>query len=111
MPRISTEDKIKKLEAKIADIKARAERQKVKKNPTIKHMKAGLRYVEKALNASEDAVLRKELDGARETLSACLGLLGIVPPRSGRSVLRPRPRGTDNGVAPDANDLIAYLQK
>ena len=110
MPRISTEDKIKQLEAKIADIKARAERQKVRKNPSIKFMKAGLRSIENAMRSTDDAVLRKSLDDARANVSACLSLSGVTA-RGSKSVLNPRPRGTDNGVAPDANDLLAYLEK
>src|SRR5689334_17172891 len=110
MPRISTEEKIKQLEAQIASIKAKAERKAQRANPTIKLMKAALKSLERALNASEDKVLRQQLDGARETVSACLALCGVTS-RSTKSVLSPRPRGTDNGAGPDANDLIAYLQK
>ena len=110
MPRISTEDKIKQLEAKIADIKARAERQKVRKNPSIKFMKAGLRSIENAMRSTDDAVLRKSLDDARANVSACLSLSGVTA-RGSKSVLNPRPRGTDNGAAPDANDLLGYLKK
>jgi len=123
MARLTTEDRIKQLEAKIAAIKQRAERQKVRANPAVKHMKAGLKYLERAISATDDQVLRKSLDEARGNVSACLSLCGVTA-KAPRGTLSPKPRGkaaartrvssTENGptmATPDANDLVAYLKK
>ncbi len=117
MARFSTEDKIKQLEAKIAAIKARAERQKVRANPAVKFMKAALKNLERAIGSTDDQVLRKSLGEARENVSACLGLCGVTT-KAPRGTLVPKARrrgaaNTENGPAPaqpDANDLVAYLK-
>ncbi len=117
MARISTEEKIKQLEQKIAAIKARVERQKVAKNPAVKPLNAALSYIDKALNSTEDKVLRQSLDEARATVASCLGLLGVTAgaKRGGRRLLTPRRRAAstgDNGpmeMVADANDLLTYL--
>jgi hypothetical protein len=44
----------------------------------------------------------------RETINACPAPCGVTT-HSAKSVLSPRPRGTDNGSTPDANDLLSYL--
>jgi predicted transcriptional regulator len=122
MPRLSTEERIRQLEAKIAAIKDRAERQKVRANPAVRHMKAALKALDKSMSATDDQVLRKSLGEARSNVSACLGLSGVTvkSPRGG--ALAPRPRksagrtratNTENGPAlaqPDANDLLAFLK-
>jgi len=120
MARKTTEQRIQDLEAKIQKIKAQAERQKVAKNPAIKPMAAALASIDKALNATDDTVLRKSLDEARGVVSACLGLLGVTPKtkRLRGRLLAARIRGTaptsstTNGSAdgPDANDLLKYLE-
>jgi hypothetical protein len=122
MPRLSTDDKIKQLEAKIAAIRERAERKKIKANPAVKYMKAALKNLERSMGATDDPVLRKSLDEARGNVSACLGLCGVTTkaPRGaqgsrgrGRAASRARAANTENGphyAAPDANDLLAYLR-
>lgn len=77
-------------------------------------MSMALRSLDKALNASDGAVLKTALDEARTTVASCLGLIGVKPKAARRTLTR-RPRGhaatSDNGSAqPDANDLLAYLK-
>jgi len=117
MARKTTEQKIADLEAKIQSLKAKAERKKIAKNPVIKPLNAALSYIDKALNATSDAVLREPLDEARATVSSCLGLLGVTPKtkRGGRRLLTPRARGaapatnSDSADGPEASDLLSYL--
>ena len=73
-------------------------------------MGAALRSIEKAMSSTEDAALRKALDEARATLSACLSLSGVTA-RSSRGVLTPRARSiaTDNG-RPDPDHLLKYVK-
>lgn len=122
MARLTTEDRIKQLEAKIAAIKQRAERQKVRANPAVKHMKAALKYLDQSMASTDDQVLRKSLDEARGNVSACLGLCGVTakaprgtltPKARGKTAARTRASTTENGPAmaqPEANDLLAYLR-
>lgn len=111
MPRLTTEDRIKQLEAKIAKIKERAERQKVRSNPSVRFMKGALKSLSQAIEATDDAVIRKPLSEARENVSACLGLLGVSSKRE-RGTLTPRPRRAPAKKTENlhANDVVAYLK-
>ena len=94
------------LEAKIAGIRARAERQKAKKDPAMRHIAAAVRSIDKALAGSKDVATRQALDEARATLGAVLSLDGAAPRagRSGRKAARP-PR--ESQVQPKA--VLQYL--
>ncbi|MEO6711722.1 MAG: hypothetical protein ABI054_14325 [Planctomycetota bacterium] len=110
MARSSTEDRIKRLEDQIRTIKERAERKSVRSNPAIKFMAAALRSIEKAMKATEDAALRKALDEARATVSACLSLSGVTA-KSARGVLTPRARSSSAATGrPDAESLLKYVK-
>ncbi|HVS17526.1 MAG TPA: hypothetical protein VMT18_02915 [Planctomycetota bacterium] len=100
------EEMIADLEAKIVAVKRRAERQKVRKDPALRHINAAVRSVDKALSASGDAATRKALDEARVTLAAVLAMNG-VPTKGARGTLTPRPRGGGGKV--DAERVHAYL--
>ena len=82
------EARIAVLEAQIERIKTRAERAKVRKDPTLRHMRAAVRQIDKAAGACGDRVVRGELQEARTRIAACLALgmgLEAVPPRGPRS--------------------------
>jgi len=64
------------LEAKIAAIRAREAEKKAKADPALRHVKAALRSVDKALSAAKDAALRDGLGEARGALSSVLGAKG-----------------------------------
>jgi hypothetical protein len=101
----SEEDRIAELEAKIAAIRARAERKKVKKDPSLRHISAAVRWIDKALGESGDAAMRQALDEARSTLSACLSLNGVL--MSGG----PRTRGRRSaGSSIDEGALLSYVR-
>lgn len=108
MARRSEQQQIEILQAKIKAIQERAQRKSVRANPAIKHMSAALRSVNKALNASEDKVLRKALDEARETLAACLSLTGVTP-KAAKAASAPRGRARGEG-RPDADNLMRFVK-
>ena len=103
--RRSEEELIHDLESKIADIKARAERKKLKRDPAVRHVVAAVRAIDKALAETQDRAVRTELDGARATLSACLQLSGVAP-KGASGMLTPRPRRAVEEV-----DLLQHVQK
>jgi hypothetical protein len=103
MTKLTIEQRIEELQAKIEGIKRREERKKVRARPEVKHLNLALRSIDKGLNASEDQVLRKALDEARATVSSCLGLLGISP----RAKLVPKRRAK---VALDPAAVLTYVR-
>ena len=98
--RRSPQQIIADLEAQIAKVRARAERKKAKKDPTLRHVSAAVRSIDKALDACQDSASAKALDEARATLSAVLSLSGSLP-KAARSAGAPGPRRRGQ-VQPDA---------
>jgi hypothetical protein len=74
--RRTPEQQIADLQAEIERVKHRAEQRKAKKDPTLRHVTAGMRSIDKALKASSDAATRNALNEARATLAACLAMSG-----------------------------------
>jgi len=109
--RRSEEERIADLERKIADLKARAERKKARTNPSVRHVVAALRSIDKALGTTQDAVVRKALDEARATLSACLAVQGVLPAASAPGAARNGGRRSSTDVANLAGALLAHLEK
>ena len=99
--RRTPEQQIRDLEAKIAGIKERAERKKIKKDPALRHVNAAARAIDKALAATTDAATKKGLTEARATLAAVLSLNGVVVPKARRA-------GTRAQLDPDA--VLGYLK-
>jgi hypothetical protein len=103
--RRSEEQMIQDLEARIAAIKAKAERKKIKRDPALKHISGALRSIDKALSETGDNATRQALDEARSTLSACLSLNGVVVATDGK------PRGRRSSQSNDAmsDQLLTYV--
>ena len=99
------EARIAELEAKIAAIRARAERKKVKRDPSLRHISAAVRSVDKALGESSDAATRRALDEARSTLSACLSLSGVIVAAGTKSRVR-----SASGASVDEGTLLTYVR-
>ena len=59
--RRSPEERIKELQAKIVEIQTRAAR---KRDPTMTHINASVRAIDKALGTTEDSATRKALEEA-----------------------------------------------
>lgn len=100
------EQLIADLQARIAAIKVRAERQKMKSDPAIRHTSAALKSIDKAIAATRDNATRQALDEARSTLSACLALNGVGAKDGGGARTQAR-----NGTgAVDAEALLNYVR-
>ena len=105
--RRSPEQLIADLQAEIASIKARADREKTKKDPALRHVASALRAVDQALELSQDKVLRTALNEARLTLSSCLAANGVAVPNGSAGAKRPR-RATA-GADGLADQLLPYV--
>ena len=103
--RRTPEQQIADLQAKIEELKARAERKKVQKDPALRHIAAAVRSIDKALSETEDGAIRTALNEVRPTLSACLALTG-APPVDSKGTLRPRARRT---ASADAGRVLEYI--
>jgi hypothetical protein len=89
--RRTPEEMIQDLEARIAQVKARAEHRKLQRDPTLRHINAALRAIDKALAEASDSAIRSALGEARATLVACLSLASGAP-KGSPDVLIPQAR-------------------
>jgi hypothetical protein len=85
--RRTPEQQIADLQAEIERVKRRAEQKKAKRDPTLRHVNAAVRSIDKALKASSDVATRTALNEARATLAACLAMNG-----SNKGILFSAPR-------------------
>jgi hypothetical protein len=105
--RRSEEQLIQDLEARIASIKAKAERKKARRDPALRHISGAMRSIDKALAETGDAATRSALDEARATLSACLSLNGVqVAP-----AVRTRGRRSSGGDEVMADVLLNHIRE
>src|SRR6185436_6068805 len=107
--RRSPDQLINDLQRKIADIKARAERQKTKKSPVLRHVGAAMKAIGKAITESDDTTTRAALNEARSTLSALLQLNGAVPVASSEPMTSGR-RSSDQ-IGDMQERLMTYVLK
>jgi len=103
--RRTPEQLIAELEAKIAGVKRRAEQQKVKKDPALRHISGAIRSMDKAMAATQDAATRTAVGEARTALAAVLTLSGVVV--SGGS--KARGASVNGGAKPDAERVARYI--
>jgi len=108
--RRSEEQRIAELEAKIAQIKALAEKKKVQRDPSLRHIKLAIRSCDKAANATGDSTMRRALEEVRVTLSGLMALSGGGG--AGEATITPRTRASSGmGVAPSEHQLLEYIQR
>jgi hypothetical protein len=100
-------DRIAELEARIANLKARMEEKKVKKDPALRYVTKAVKAIDQAAAETRDVPLRQALESARTTLAACLSLTGVVVPQQ-QSGRRARVGGTS---AVDAGALLDYVRR
>lgn len=74
--RRTPQEQIADLEAKIAQVKERAKRQALKKDPTLKHINSAIRAIDKATSECSDKPTKTALQEARGILAACGNLSG-----------------------------------
>lgn len=103
--RRTPEQRIAELEARIAQVKRRAEAQKVKKDPALRHVSGAVRSVDKALSATQDPATRTALGEARSALMAILSLSGVVVGTTGKG----RAPAASGGTRPDAERVARYI--
>jgi hypothetical protein len=90
-PRRGIEERIAQLEAKIAAVKEREARRQLKADPTMRHVNAALRSIDKAIAATDDSATQRALGTAREALETFLshgtsgGTILAAPARQRRS--------------------------
>lgn len=83
MKQRTEQERVAELEAKIAAIKARGERKKARSNPCVKLTVGAVKLLDKALNATDDAVARRTIEDARTALGAFVSTQGWVVPVAG----------------------------
>ena len=105
--RRTPEQLIEDLQKKIEQVKARAARAKVKKDPALRHINGAVRSIDKAAKATGDNALRKALEEARATLGACLAMDGVKP---GKGVLEPRRAASRVAARVDPDSVLAYVR-
>src|SRR4051812_534152 len=108
--RRSDEQLIADLEARIESLKTRAAQKKAKRSPALSHTLKALKAIEAAMQASEDAAMKRALDEARGLLSACLSLHGVAVTGGGV----PRGAGgrrSSESVEQMSDELLAYVRK
>ncbi len=106
--RRTDEQLIAGLQAKILELKHRAELKKAKSDPSLRHISAALRSIDKAEAESKDPVTRQALDEARATLSACLSL-NRAAPKDENGVLVPKAHPSGKALDPDA--LLEHIRE
>lgn len=76
--RRNDDDRIAELQAKIASVKARAQRRKARAHPATRLAIAAVKLCDKALVQATDATMKAALQEARTTLAACVAAEGVV---------------------------------
>jgi hypothetical protein len=102
--RRTPEQLIAELEARIVQVKRRAEAQKVKKDPALRHVSGAVRSMDKALAATQDPATRTALAEARSALAAILSLNGVVVGGTGKGRA-----SAASGGRPDAERVARYI--
>ena len=87
--RRTPEQLISDLEAKIADVKARAARRQARANPVVRHALVAARALDRALAEVAEATTKEALQAARTALGA---VEGVLPPTAAQPGRVPRPR-------------------
>jgi len=72
----SADERIQDLQTKIAGIKSREERKKLRADPVVREVTVAVKALGKALTAAQDDAARKTIEEARQSLAA------LVPARS-----------------------------
>jgi len=75
--RRSTEEIVADLQAKIEAVQAAGQRRKARQNPAVKHGRAAVSSIDRAVKETTDGTARKALEAARGELSAWLAVEGL----------------------------------
>jgi phage shock protein A len=99
------------LEARIAALKARAAQKKAKRSPGLAHTIKAVKAIDAAMAATEDVAMRRALDEARATLSACLSLQGLSVSGGGGERIAGGGRRSSESVEQMGETLLAHIKK
>ncbi len=107
--RRTPEQLIQDLQARIEQIKKRAEEKKAKRSPALRHMLTAVKAIDRATASTEDGATRQALADARANLSACLSLAGVTKIASAATA----PTGgrrTNHDVEATQQSLLDYVR-
>lgn len=91
--RRSDDQRIAELLAKVEAIKTRGERKQARANPAVKFSVGAIKLLDRALNATTDAVARKTIEDARQGLGAYVATQGWAVPTVGSTTQVPVKKG------------------
>ena len=91
--RRSDADRIAELMAKIEGIKQRGEKKQARANPAVRLTVNAVKLLDKAMNATTDAVARKVIEDARQGLGAYVAEQGWAVPTVGTTTAVPTKKG------------------
>ena len=100
--RRSLDQQIEALQTKILALREREARKQAKTDPVLRLAASALKFVDKALAATENAGMRKSLGETRSILAGCLGIDG--------SELKPAPRRSAAGNGDLREALLSYIR-
>jgi hypothetical protein len=109
--RRSDEQLIADLEARIANLKTRAAQRKAKRSPALSFTVKAVKSIDAAMAATDDGAMRRALDEARSTLSACLSLHGLSPAGGGGERASTGGRRSSETVEQMGETLLAHIKK
>lgn len=98
------------LEARIAALKARASQRKARRSPSLAYTVKAVKSIDAAMAATEDGAMRKALEEARTTLSACLSLQGFAVASSANAG-KARGRRSAEHVEQMSETLLLHVQR
>lgn len=87
----TADERAKELEAKIAAIRSGAERKTARANPAVRLTLGAVKLLDKALNATADAVARRTIEEARQSLGAYVATHGWTVPIAGATATKATP--------------------
>lgn len=100
--RRSIDQRIADLAAKIVALKEREARKQAKADPALRHASAALKAIDRALEVTKDAAIKRVLNEARTSVSLCLGRdAGVLVPK------RARRSASEDGEL--AETLLTYI--
>ena len=108
--RRTDEQLIADLEARIANLKTRAAQRKAKRSPALSFTMKAVKSIDAAMASTDDGAMRRALDEARSTLSACLALHGLSSQGGGERASSGGRRSSET-VEQMGETLLAHIKK
>ena len=100
--RLSIDEKIAAIQAKILTIQEREAQKQAKADPALRHVAAATRALEKALELTEGAATKRVLEEARSTLAELTG--------AGRGAVGGRARRSPGELSDLSDALLTYVR-